>query len=247
MPPNTETNTETNTGATVVDPAKVEDKGDTPAWAGELQTLDKQTWYTALPEDARKTLRSGYEARLRNVEQGVNGKMQSWSTEKKDLEGRISKAERTAKLYETLVHGEDDPRVAEKEAELATLKTQLQALTGERDDFKGKWESHSQKQVDADAQKIYEEHKAIVDNDEAYAEFDKLLRADVPVDRAAKMIHALYPALVADKVEVPDAVDLMSPGDGAHGHTDTGDAGLSLNQKVQRMAERVSRQLGLPS
>jgi hypothetical protein len=212
-------------------------------WAGELATLDKEEWYSKLDEPVRKTVRSGYEARLKNYEKGVQAKVTSTNAEKKALEERVAKAERNARLYEVLNSGEDDPRLSEYEAKIKDAEARLAEheakygeATAERDSYKTRWEEHEAKQREAEAAVIFDKHKDIMDDDAAFAKFSRLLQAEMDPEEAAAVVHALYPGL-GDKA-VPKDVALMSKGDGTPNHLPLVDKTLTFREKLERQAEK---------
>lgn len=210
-------------------------------WAGELATLDKEEWYTKLDEPTRTTLRTGYESRLKNIEKGYTAKVTAENATRKELEARVAKAERNAKLYEVLGAGEPDPRLTEYEQKLADAESKLAEheakygeVSTERDSYKTRWEEHEAKEQEQQAAAIYEKHKDIMSDDTAFAKFHKLLSADMDAEEAAQIVHALYPDL-GDK-KVPRDVSLMSKGDGTPNHLPLTDTTLTFREKLERAA-----------
>jgi len=219
-------------------------ESEAPAWNGELTALEKEQWYSALDEPVRKSLRSGVETRLKNYERGVSQKMQTWASEKKDLESRLARAERSYKLYEQLAQGEEDPRVAEHAGRVAELEKQLAELTGDRDSWKSKLEAREQAEAEAEARKIIEAHQDIMTNEDAYRKFHRLISAGMEADEAAGMVRAVMPGLGSTKP--PKDVELMSRGDGAGASAAAArpPEGMSLRERMLYVAEQALRANG---
>ena len=129
-----------------------------PAWAGDLEALDREPWYTALSEDVRTPLRSGYEARLRTYERGVQEKfrvhaderrahqeaVRAWeaekathATEREAEKQRLTEAERRANLYDKIFAGEEDPRIAESAKAAEEWEAEKAAWAAERATHEG--------------------------------------------------------------------------------------------------------------
>lgn len=211
---------------------------DVPTWNGELSALEKEQWYASLDEGMRKNVRSGVETRLRNYEKGVQSKLQSWSQEKKDLESKLSRAERAQKLYETLSQGEEDPRVAEHQARADELQRQLDQLVSERDGYKTKWEQREEAEAKATAQRIFDEHTDIMSNDAMSEKFIKLLTAGLEPEEAAAMVRAVVQEA---SPKVPKDVALMGRGDMPSGRSDAGIVPGDWRSRVDEAASKALR------
>lgn len=218
---------------------------EAPAWSGDLTALEKEQWYAGLDEPTRNALRSGVETRFKNYEKGITQKVQSFAQEKKDLEARIAKSERAMKLYEQLAQGEEDPRVAEADAKLAELQAQLEALTGERDQYRTKYEEREHAENHAAAQKLAETYADIMANDAAAERFLKLMRAEIEPDEAARMVHALHPDLSDSPEKLPNDIALMSRGDGSSGKTQIPSSAYSLREQISLAVAKAARLHGM--
>jgi flagellar motility protein MotE (MotC chaperone) len=232
--------TQTQVAPQEVAPQESQPQQESPPWSGELTALEKEQWYAGLDENTRKALRGGVETRLKAYEKGVQSKLQTWSAEKKDLETRISRAERASKLYEQLAQGEEDPRVAEADAKLASLQEQLASLSGERDTYKTRLEQREVAEAQAEAQKVLDAYPDIMGDEAAFGRFHRLLSAGMDTDEASRVVRALHPDLeVAPKI--PKDVALMSRGDGASGRAEVPGAVLPWKDRLDAAAAKAMR------
>lgn len=85
---------------------------DTPSaplsdWNGELASLDGADWYQAIPDDVRNRVRSGLEAKYRNLEAGYTRKSQELAETRQQWEARKAREEKLVGIYSRIVNGDE--------------------------------------------------------------------------------------------------------------------------------------------
>lgn len=108
-----------------------------PAWNGELEHLAKAEWFTALPEDVRKTIEGGVREKVKNLESGYGKKfnelaemkksataweaekaalLKQWEGEKAGLSAELAKSKEDAELFRDLFGGDESELRAKLDA-----------------------------------------------------------------------------------------------------------------------------------
>jgi len=108
--------------------AGVTDESSEPIqWNGEIDSLEKAEWFSAIEERSRNALLEGMRSKYRNLESGFTKKTQELAEERK----RITAQEHTIKAeldrYRRWL-GTGDDLTAQAKAEVAQMRTQLEAL-----------------------------------------------------------------------------------------------------------------------
>lgn len=226
--------------------------GATPSWLTDLNKVDAEEWYTALPEEIRPTVRSGLESRLKDYDKGYQGKYQALAGERQSWAKEKQELQRQAQMFQDIFSGDEDPRVAESETKLSQLQAELEELKAERDDYKGKWDSHENESIDKEADRVIEQFKDILEHlDEAgehkaWNKFAALLESGrFDEAEAAEIVRSKYLTKADGPKELPKSLQLASTGKGpSSSNHEIDDDSLSLEQRLRRSAERNARRLG---
>lgn len=222
-----------------------------PAWASDLAALDREDWYTKLPEEVRPTIRGGLEARLKTWDKGYQTKFQTLAEERKAWESEKTKMARDAQLFDSLFKGEEDPRVSESATRLAELEANLAALTAERDSFKTKWETHDAAEQDKEATRIAEKFRDIIELKDgngklpAWQKFCALMETEqFTEDEAAQIVRPMF-KLGQTVRPLTKALDLAGDGTSRAIQVEQDEDDLPMAVAVRRAGERAARKLGV--
>lgn len=251
-----DTSTTTTAASTTTDTATAADDD----WDGTVATLDKRAWWNEVPEAVRPKLRGGLERRdvasgagVRQKVEASNAEVKAAKAEVETARRELDQAKRNAQLYQDLLGGNEDPRVAEAAAALEAAKAEharalgeatgrVKSIETERDGYKARLDALRTEEAGRQAQTIAASHAEIVADDTAYAHFERLITATdakgeplYDVDEAAALTHAKFPALKPQRVDRD--VEITSPGDGPLG-VDT-DQGGDFHAKLMRAATRA--------
>lgn len=141
-------------------------------WNGELDHLDKASWWGSVPAAAQTAFRTGYEAKIKNLEKGYQEKYRSVADERKALDARKAELDRQAERAELLasVAGQDP-------AALRKVYDELAELRGVRDTYQAR-----------EQERLQASYGDIIANDAAVTLFASLL--DSGVDEAAAAAFA---------------------------------------------------------
>lgn len=181
-------------GASVVEPtAETVETPAAPEWDGDFSTLDKQEWFTAIPEKARTHITSK-------------------AAEAAEAKEQATKATERASFLDKLF-ASDDAVVAlqaelEKErGERVSLQAALEAATKEKGDLEQRYKTVSEQVREAEADRAFEtmqakypdifadvhykdEAKTDLEDKGAFMAFMDLLSRGVPEEKAAKLARA---------------------------------------------------------
>lgn len=240
---------------TVVAPVDTSPPADTtPSWASDLAALDKEEWYTKLPEDVRPTIRTGLESRLKTWDKGYNQKFESLANDRKAWESERTKLEREAKLFGDLFAGNEDPRVAESATKLSELEQKLSALTAERDGYKAKVDTWERADIEKEADRVIEQYRDIIEYKAkgkdgkdvlpAWERFTALMETGKFTEEEAAGI--VRPMFKLSAKPLPASLDMA--GDGTRKPTQVDDLDgedVPMHVAVKRAAERAAIRLGI--
>lgn len=139
---------------------------DEPTWSGEPAHLEQEAWFSGLDDAGRASVKSGYEAKVKNLERGWHSKVQGLADRRKEIEARekaaadmTAKAEQALRDAHLIWYKKDDeqPIVAEREKRIAELESELSELR----DFRTNRER-------ADAERAALESERAIDEDESW-------------------------------------------------------------------------------
>ena len=88
---------------------------------GELESIQKEAWYTVLDENIRDVVQRGMTAKYRNYERGYTKAFQEAAVKRRALEAREKEIRDTELRVQKWLHGDVDP-MAEKQREMELLR-----------------------------------------------------------------------------------------------------------------------------
>lgn len=114
-------------------------------WTGELTTLQNQPWWASIPEEARgqvtpgiERIYKGWQSSYTRKNQELADQRKAWETEKttweQERDARNKELDDGWEAYNLALFGEKDPHekfsrdIAERDAQLTALKSELEAL-----------------------------------------------------------------------------------------------------------------------
>lgn len=239
-------------------PAQSQEGGGTQPdpWNGEIDHLQKQEWWSAIPEPVRPNIEQGLRTKWTNLEGGYSKKFQSladerkaWESEKSTLSQRLQAQEREALLYKDLFGGSDSEATSRFEQEKKELQDKLAAFEQEiapLREYKTKAEQASaqayEAQVKAEADRMASAYKDIIEHKEekVFDFFSKLVTAGIEEDEAATMTRKKFDVSTP---QPPKAAVVASRGDAPQGRDGLPD-GLSPIDMITRAAANAARKMG---
>lgn len=227
-----------------------------PDWMTDLNAVEREDWYTALPEDVRPKVKLGIESRAKAWEKGFNQKFQEFSTHRKTYSERERAWEqekqelvRRASLFDSLMTGDDDPRIKDYETKVKEYETKLAEVASERDTYRTKYSEWEQREVEREADRFIASYGDIVGDEKAFGKMNALMSTgQFTEEEAAGVVRGMFD-LKQEAKPLPKHMQLASPGGGPKvthapaGDEDEGDD--NLNAQLARAAARAARKLGI--
>ena len=90
-------------------------------WNGELESIQKEAWYTGLDENIRDVVQRGMTTKYRNYERGYTKAFQEAAVKRRALDTREKEIRDTELRVQKWLHGDVDP-MAEKQREMELLR-----------------------------------------------------------------------------------------------------------------------------
>ena len=225
-------------------------------WNGELEGLRQEQWFNELNETMQGSMLRGFENKYQKVMKWLHGDVDPMREKQREIDN-LKVAHKSA--LETLRERAE----MEHEKIKTSFGSELEGAVKARDqaiqqhvELQGQIEAYensvTEQEVDNIEEYMVEHASDIYENDEAFDDFILAWKAGADIDKAVKMVRALYPQEVAPEPEpepepepVPEGMKLMNMKPDTAAATEGGnpqsfeDMMMSLKKEGQREAELI--------
>ena len=149
---------------------------DPDAWDGNIDSLPQELQGPA--QHIQKNLEGGYTKKFQTLAEErktFDEANATWGKEKQEWESTRDDIITERDLLKQMMDGAEDPRLGNMTKKYETSSTELSKMKADFEEFRRLVEEDIDSQAEDYAQKFYEEHKEIFENEETHAQLDKLL------------------------------------------------------------------------
>ena len=163
---------------------------DPDAWDGNIDSLPQELQGAA--RHIQKNLEGGYTQKFQTLadeRKKFDSANEAWGKEKAEWDSTRDDIVTERDLLKQMMEGAEDPRLGEVTKKYETSSAELSQIRSDFEEFRRLVEEDIDTQAEDYAQKFFEEHKGIFENEETHAQLDKLLDAEWEPALAIQLIN----------------------------------------------------------
>ncbi|QDP58806.1 MAG: hypothetical protein Unbinned80contig1000_15 [Prokaryotic dsDNA virus sp.] len=188
--PNEAVETAADSTETAVEENQSDNEFDVESWDGNIDSLPEHLQGPV--RSIQKNLEGGYTKKFQTLadqRKEFEASQTTWNEEREKWENSKEDLIAERDLLKQMMDGGEDPRVAEFTTKYETSQSELAELKAQYEEFQALVEKDIETQANEYAEKFYQEHKDLIDNEETSAILNGLLDQGWDPELSIKLVH----------------------------------------------------------